>query len=232
LTQPPDHELNEELLDVPVETPQPDLHKPEVIEVAAEEIEQEANVVVRVYKQLIHLSQQIYKQGLWLTLVESVEQIRRVINGAPTRKFSELGGGLHLGGQYFRYGWPELQARGITAVVCMRKEFDDAKAKLAPPRYLYLPTQDNTAPSLEHLRQGVKFIDEELRGGGQVYIHCWEGVGRAPTMAAAYLVSKGLTPEESWAKIQSVRPFIRPSILQVRQLERFAAEVQNSLKSP
>jgi dual specificity phosphatase 12 len=116
-----------------------------------------------------------------------------------------------------------MAARGITAVVNLRGEFDDATAGLAPDRYLYLPTVDDEAPSLEHLDQGVDFITEEIEGGGSVYIHCGAGVGRAATVAAAYLVSTGLTPQEAWDRIRLARPFIRPTPPQVEQLERFAA---------
>jgi hypothetical protein len=43
-------------------------------------------------------------------------------------------------------------------------------------------------------------------------------------MAAAYLISTGLTEEESWALIRATRPFIRPTPPQLEQIQRFAAE--------
>jgi len=49
-------------------------------------------------------------------------------------------------------------------------------------------------------------------------------VGRAPTMAAAYLVQQGMTPQDAWASIRRVRPFIRPTPAQVAQIEAFAAQ--------
>lgn len=116
-----------------------------------------------------------------------------------------------------------MQARGITAVVNMRVEYDDEKAGVASAHYLHLPTADDHAPSLEHLRQGAAFIAEEIGRGGSVYVHCGSGVGRAATMAAAYLISTGLTPEEAWSTIRQVRPFVRPTAVQVEQLERFSA---------
>jgi predicted protein tyrosine phosphatase len=131
---------------------------------------------------------------------------------------------LHVGGQYRRWGWKRLADRGITAVINMRIEFDDQAAGIAPSRYLYLPTVDDTAPTLDDLRQGVAFIQQETANGGGVFIHCASGVGRAATMAAAYLVRTGLTPEQAWARIQEVRPFIRPTDPQIAQLERFGAQ--------
>jgi protein-tyrosine phosphatase len=49
-------------------------------------------------------------------------------------------------------------------------------------------------------------------------------VGRAPTMAAAYLVSTGLPPDEAWARIRAVRPFIRIKPEQAAQIARFAQD--------
>ncbi|UCC61735.1 MAG: dual specificity protein phosphatase family protein, partial [Anaerolineae bacterium] len=115
-------------------------------------------------------------------------------------------------------------SQGITAVVNMRVEFDDNDDGIAPQRYLYLPTVDDQAPSLEQLHKGVAFIAAEVAEGGGVYVHCGAGVGRAATMVAAYLVSTGLKPDEAWARIRAVRPFIRPTAAQVKQLGRFADE--------
>jgi protein-tyrosine phosphatase len=105
----------------------------------------------------------------------------------------------------------------------MRVELDDRALGIAPERYLYLPVVDDHAPSLEQLRTGVDFIANEIAQGGSVYIHCGSGIGRAATMAAAYLISTGLTKHEAWARIRTVRPFIRPTPVQLEQIERFAA---------
>ena len=161
-------------------------------------------------------------QGVGVTALWAADHAVRRVAGANIRSLSEITPNLHVGGQYRRRGWPRLTSRGITAVVNMRIEFDDEKAGIAPPRYLHLPTVDDTAPTLEHLHQGVAFIGEEIERGGAVYVHCGAGVGRAAAMAVAYLVSTGLKPKEAWERIREVRPFVRPSAVQVAQIERFA----------
>ncbi len=161
-------------------------------------------------------------QGVRVTALWALDHLVRIITGAPIRGVSEITPQLHVGGQYRRRGWGRLRDRGVTAVVNMRSEFDDEPAGLVPGRYLYLPTFDDYAPSLEDLCRGVEFIRREIERGGSVYIHCGAGVGRAPTMAAAYLVSTGLSPEEAWARIRKVRPFVRPKPAQVAQIRGFA----------
>ncbi len=163
------------------------------------------------------------QQGLRVTTLWAADHIVRIITGAPWRPVSQITPNLHVGGQYRRRGWPRMASRGITSVVNLRIEFDDTSAGIAPPQYLYLPTIDDHAPTLEDLRTGAQFIAGAVAEGGGVYIHCGSGIGRAATMAAAYFISTGLTPEQSWARIRVVRPFIRPTLVQIEQIKRFAA---------
>ena len=164
------------------------------------------------------------QQGVRVTALWAADHAVRIITGANIGRLSQITPELHVGGQYRRRGWPRMAARGITAVVNLRIEFDDASAGIAPAQYLYLPTVDDGAPSLEHLNEGAVFMVEEASKGGSVYVHCGSGIGRAPTMAAAYLIETGLTPDEAWDRIRQVRPFIRPTEAQVEQIERFAGQ--------
>jgi dual specificity MAP kinase phosphatase len=129
-----------------------------------------------------------------------------------------------VGGQYTLAGWRRLQMRGVTAVVNLRDEFDDAEAGIAPEHYLYLPTVDDTPPTIAQLCQGVRFIHQQIDAGGQVYVHCMLGVGRSVTMVAAYLVATGMTPVGALRTIRRRRPFIQPTVGQEARLVEFAAQ--------
>jgi hypothetical protein len=213
-----------------IEAEKENLNRPEVKEVIA--TRKDAVVGPTFTKRLLHLWQTLRKQGPLLTALEGFEQSTRLLTGAPTRRFSQITPNLHVGGQHNSRGWGQLSGRGVTAVVSLRGEIDDREQGVAPPRYLYLPTVDNHAPTLEDLKVGVDFISGELQNGGGVYIHCWEGVGRAPTMAVAYLVSTGLTTKEAWEKVRQIRPFIRPVESQIDQIERFAAACNGGPNAP
>ena len=142
------------------------------------------------------------QQGLRVTAMWAADHIVRMVTGAPIRSVSQITPQFYVGGQYRQRGWSRLAARGITAVVNLRIEFDDAAAGIAPSRYLYLPTVDDEPPTLEQLHEGNAFIAAEIAQGGGVYIHCGAGIGRAAAMAAAYFVSTGLTPDQAWARIR------------------------------
>jgi protein tyrosine phosphatase (PTP) superfamily phosphohydrolase (DUF442 family) len=170
------------------------------------------------------LWQRLTRQGLRTTAWWAADHAVRIGAGAPIQRVSQITPHLHVGGQYQRRGWPRLTSRGITAVVNMRIEFDDSDAGIAPPRYLHLPTVDDDAPTLDQLRTGADFMAEEIARDGGVYVHCKSGVGRAAAMAAAYLISTGLTADQAWTRIREARPFIRPTAVQIEQIDRFAAQ--------
>jgi protein tyrosine phosphatase (PTP) superfamily phosphohydrolase (DUF442 family) len=163
------------------------------------------------------------EQGVRVTAMWAADHAVRILTGAPIRRVSQITPHLHVGGQYRARGWPRMAARGITAVINLRIEFDDEAAGIAPPQYLYLPTVDDHAPTLDQLRAGAEFVAEVVAQEGGVYIHCASGVGRAATMAVAYLISTGLSPDRAWMAIRQVRPFVRPTAVQFEQIEHFAA---------
>ena len=170
------------------------------------------------WKQFTSLQYGLFLQGPYVVVTGLWDFAVRAWTGAPMVRFSQITPQIIVAGQYQERGWKVLSKRGVTASVNLRLEFDDEAAGIAPARHLRLIVEDNTPPTLDQLRQGVKFISEEVERGGMVYIHCAAGIGRAPTMAAAYFISTGLTPAQAWAKIKRVRPFIRPTPGQEAQI--------------
>ena len=171
---------------------------------------------------LIRAAEWIAERGPSIVLLRIYAQIARRITGAPILRYSEITPQLHVGGQPYARGMDSLHQRGITAIVNMRKYHDDRKSGVVMPNYLHLRIADNTAPSQAQLHEGVAFINQQIETGGKVYVHCGVGVGRAPTMVAAYLVSTGMTPEAAWETIRETRPFIWPNRHQRASVEEFA----------
>ena len=153
------------------------------------------------------------------------DDLHRRTYGASRQKHSEITPQLHVGGQHRRKGYRRLLKRGITAIVNMREaKYSDEKKGIGGERHLHLPTIDHTPPSLKDLRRGVAFIAEEIEvHGGKVYIHCRAGCGRAPSMAAAYLISTGMSRKEALKFIKKKRPFISLNKNQRRVLDEFEA---------
>ncbi len=168
------------------------------------------------------LARRLRTQGLRVTLIWVYGRGWPKLTGVPLFRYSRITPQVYVGGQYGQRGKRKLEAEGITAGLNLRMEFDDAQHGLALAQYCHLPTVDDDAPSMEDLQRGVNFIRRVVSAGGKVYIHCAGGVGRAPTMAAAYFVTQGMTVEEALALIRRTRPFINITPPQLARLHEFA----------
>lgn len=151
------------------------------------------------------------------------------VTGVPMLEHSRVTEALYVGPQHRANGKRALMQAGITHIVNMRAEFDDAEHGLTlngthTANYCHLPTIDDDPISAAHIREGIAFIERALAQGGKVYIHCTAGVGRAPSLAAAYLISKGCSVDEALNRIRAARPFIKPTPAQLRALAEFERE--------
>ncbi len=93
--------------------------------------------------------------------------------------------------------------------------------------YKYFPTIEFQAIPIEILINGVEQISNDIDANKKVYIHCKEGVSRAPTLAAAFLIKKGMSLDEAIAFIKNQRPFIQILSNQIDVLKEF----ERNLKS-
>jgi protein-tyrosine phosphatase len=177
----------------------------------------------RLRKGLSILHWRLREQGLRVTVLWFKDHALRVLTGMSPPVTSRIQPNLYVGGQHYRWGLGRMAGLGISASLSLRREADDEALGVALEKHLWLPTTDDAPPSLEQLVQATAFIREALEEGRGVYVHCMSGVGRAATTAAAYLVSRGLTPDQAWATISEVRPFLRPSVDQLAILAEFYA---------
>lgn len=135
---------------------------------------------------------------------------------------------LIVGGFIDTHDWRQLVRQGVSVVVSLQAERhdEDAFGALQPDGYLRLPTIDHSVPTLAQLRMGAAFIDEAVRAGKTVLIHCHAGVGRSALLCACYLVYTGMSREEAWETVKRHR---RQAYLNPRQaaaLEAFETALQ------
>ena len=175
------------------------------------------------------VSDRIRAQGVRTTALWAYARGKPKITGVPPLKYSRVTDSLYVGPQHRANGKRALEHAGITHIVNMRSEFDDESYGLTlgdgkSDTYCYLPTIDDDPISAEHIERGIAFIGGAMESGGKVYIHCSAGVGRAPSMAAAFLISRGYGTGEALKLIRQARPFIKPTAVQISALERFEAQ--------
>jgi dual specificity MAP kinase phosphatase len=98
---------------------------------------------------------------------------------------------------------------------------DGEKLKAKGIEYLHLPIKDAHPPELAQIESMVDWINSEILKGRKVYMHCAAGVGRAPTMAIAYLVSTGLGVDAAYAEIKRKHPDTGPGPKQFEAVREY-----------
>src|SRR5207253_1253346 len=100
-------------------------------------------------------------------------------------------------------------ARRVTAVLNVSEQKDVFRTE----HYLWKPIDDaKNAATIDFLKETVDFIDAQRKAGRPTFVHCNEGVSRAPLVMAAYLMySKKWTRDEALDFLREKRPVIRPN---------------------
>jgi atypical dual specificity phosphatase len=113
--------------------------------------------------------------------------------------------------------------KGIKSIVTVRevplpsKWFDAGDID-----YLHLMVEDYGAPTMEVLDETVDYIDEKIRRGKPVLVHCAAGKGRTGAVLAAYLIKKeNLTADQAIEKIRFMRPGSVQSVTQETALSMY-----------
>jgi protein-tyrosine phosphatase len=86
----------------------------------------------------------------------------------------------------------------------------------AGARHVRVPVQDFTVPSDEQILVALDLIDDELRSGGVVYVHCWAGCGRTGVVVGCWLVRHGSHPRAALQTIAETRGLGCPQTLEQR----------------
>jgi atypical dual specificity phosphatase len=98
-----------------------------------------------------------------------------------------------------------LKEEGIRAIVSLTGTplKPDVVRKLG---FEYLHSHMSGQPSVEQLREILRFIERMNAQSKPVLVHCGEGIGRTGTVLAAYLISQGNQAGEAIEKVRNQRP--------------------------
>jgi protein-tyrosine phosphatase len=153
----------------------------------------------------------IYRWGIWRLL-------RRVSRENP---YDGLIPGIIIGRRLFPTEYPA----DVHEVLDLTCEFPEFKKVREVRHYRSFPILDGHVPRLSDLLRVVLEINHAEE---TLYIHCAEGHGRTGFVAAAILLSRGLTsdPDEAICMVQAERPKVRLEKCQRQMLVELARSLE------
>jgi atypical dual specificity phosphatase len=100
-----------------------------------------------------------------------------------------------------------LEQEGIRLLVSLTEEPPDRKTLDSHAiEQAHIPVTDFTAPSQTQMAEFVALVEDSVASGDPVGVHCTAGLGRSGTMAAAYLVSTGVSADDAITAVRRLRP--------------------------
>ena len=156
-----------------------------------------------------------------------IDVFRHVI-GHRGFDYSEITDELYIGtNMCCQFGFSkELLSKGVRADISLEEDRTDAPDGV--DYFLWLPTENGKAPSAKNLEIGVKFLDFLISNKIKTFVHCKNGHGRAPTLVAAYFISRGMAVQEAVDTIAAKRPVIHFTESQMQALDDFKAAMDRA----
>ena len=114
--------------------------------------------------------------------------------------------------------------RGINSLLTLTEvPLDAALLATYGIEALHLPIEDLAPPTPEQFLTALDFIDRQRSRGKAVAVHCLMGQGRTGSILAAYLIRRGMSPEEALRELRVICPGAVENPAQEQALGAFAA---------
>lgn len=128
------------------------------------------------------------------------------------------------------HGISYLARTGITAILCLTEEKEikvdrDILNRFVWERVAMPDGARGGIPSLAHFETATAVLARWLDRGHAVYVHCWAGIGRSPSVCAAYLArSQGISAAAAIARVRERHGIACPDPHQIRVIRELLAE--------
>jgi len=132
-------------------------------------------------------------------------------NEISARRPSQVAQGLWVGGVATPHRWRVLQGLGVSAVVMLTREFPPPRWYHSASHILWLPVLDRACPNRSQLAAGCDFVERCQASEVGVFVSCGSGVGRAPTLCAAWLIRRGQPRHRALDTLRQARSVAAPT---------------------
>lgn len=137
--------------------------------------------------------------------------------------YSQITDNIYIGSDLCKGPWCPLHSEVFTKLgICGEVNLEIERDEMPTPgidAYVWLPTPDHQAPTINQMMLGSAAINEIVRMGKNVYVHCQKGHGRSPTLVAAYLIRyEQMNVNTAVTMIKQKRPEVHIEELQMEAL--------------
>ncbi len=154
----------------------------------------------------------------------------RLFSKVSTKRtwYTQIDDHVYLGALPFATYPQKLHALGVKAVVNMCQEWNQAASMFDELgiEQLHLPTVDFQFPSLLAIEQSVDFINQCIKGGKPVYVHCRAGRGRSATVVLCWLLAtRSMSAQSAQHLLLQKRPHVIPNLWKRKVVTDFVARL-------
>jgi atypical dual specificity phosphatase len=148
--------------------------------------------------------------------------------------WDEVEPGVLLGARPLQCDVQPLFDAGVRGVVNMCDEYRGPikEYERLGVEQQWLRTIDFQPPSLQHIHDGVEFIQRTLDANKKVYVHCKAGRGRSATIVLCWLVKyRKMTAKQAQAALLAKRPHVKSDLDQREVVKEYEQAILASRKN-
>ena len=141
-------------------------------------------------------------------------------------KIYNICNGLYISSGQAAYNLQNLQSNRITHIVNAAPQIEYCHFQNSI-NYYTVPVLDSSTENVnKHFKKINKFIKDAITAGGSVLVHCHEGISRAPTICAGYLIEHNhLSNDTALELIKKLKSNINPNEGFKHQLKLFSDSI-------
>ena len=151
------------------------------------------------------LLSRIRKFGIKITFIRYFSEL----TGIPILKYSMISKNIAIGSAPSKFGMFYLNKNGFKYIIDLRSEGKNIRSKNKNLKTLYIPVQEYDAPTFKQFEKVSDLIYKANSNNEKIYIHCREGISRAPSFLIAYYIKfHNLSFQEALDRILFKRRFV------------------------
>ncbi len=159
----------------------------------------------RLFVNTYSLLSRVRKYGIKITFIRYFSEL----TGIPILRYSMISKNIAIGSAPSRFGLTYLYKNDFKYIINLRSEDKPIQLKNKSLKIFHIPVKEYEAPTFEQLEKVSNIIYKANLNNEKIYIHCREGVSRAPSFLIAYYIKHNeFSFQEALDRILSKRKFV------------------------